>query len=440
MRRYVAFFGLLFFIHFGYAQSKFRFPKGITKDKISFEMINNLVIIPVKVNGVELTFLLDTGVNTTLIFSLSGIDSLALNNPKLISLRGLGDGESISAYSSTGNTIEVGKASDTNHKVNVVLDHTLNLSKRMGIPIHGILGYDFFEDFVVVTKYTSKKLIFYNPTNFNYKKCKKCVELPITFHNKKAYVPVTINQEKKEQLVLLDSGSSDAIWLFDHTDLLSDNPKNYFEDYLGSGLSGSVFGKRSKIKQVSLGDYTLKNTTVAFPDSIAFSRINLFDQRKGSIGGGILKRFTVILDYPSGKMIVKRNARFKDAFHYNMSGLTIEHKGVEVVKESGTVADEMLSIPDDRVSIPMSTIYKYLLVPKYVVAEVVKGSPADLAGVQKGDEITYLNGKKVYHYKLAELIEMFTSHEGKKITMILNRNGKIIKKKFYLKERIHHLE
>ncbi len=142
----------LFFSSQVFAQGKFVFPRGVVKDKIMFKKVNNLVIIPVKVNGVKLTFLLDTGVNTTIIFSLTGVDSLALNNPKRVKLRGLGTGESIVAYSSTGNTVEVGKAINRNQKVNVVLDHTLNLSKRMGIPIHGILGYDFFKDFVVIIK------------------------------------------------------------------------------------------------------------------------------------------------------------------------------------------------------------------------------------------------------------------------------------------------
>ncbi len=426
---------VLFFSVLGFSQSKFVFPTNVKKDKISFKMVHNLVVIPVKVNGVQLNFLLDTGVNTTIIFSLSGIDSLALNNPKRVNLRGLGTGESIVAYSSTGNTVEVGKAINRNQRVNVVFDHTLNLSKRMGIPIHGILGYDFFKDFVVITKYTSKKLIFYLPEFFNYKKCRKCVELPLTFHNNKPYIPVRINDEA-EKLFLLDSGSSDALWLFETGNLISENPKNYFEDYLGSGLSGSIFGKRSKINSVSLGKFSFHRSTVAFPDSIAFKNIDLFVNRKGSIGGEILKRFTVTIDYPSQKIVLRKNAHYKNKFHYNMSGLTVEHKGVEVVKEEKKVLLEKLSIPEDAVSIPMNTVYNYFLVPKYIVAEVTEDSPAYLAGIKKGDEIITLNGKKVYHFKLAELIEMFSSVEGKKITMKIRRGNKTFKKKFYLKERI----
>ncbi len=431
---------LVFFIYFstqlGYSQGKFRFPKGVSKDKISFEMINNLVIIPVKVNGVSLTFLLDTGVSTTLIFSLTGIDSLTLNKPKIIKLRGFGTGTGIKAYSSIGNRLEVGQAKDYNHTINIVINSNLNLSKRMGIPIHGILGYDFFKDFIVVTKYHSKKIYFYKPESFTYKKCKKCVELPLTFYKNKPYLPIKINDDKTEKLVLLDSGSSDAVWLLEESGLLSESPKNYFEDYLGSGLSGSIYGKRSKIKSIKLGSYTLQNSTVAYPDTLAFQSIRLFDRRLGTLGSEILKRFTVTIDYANRKIRLKKNAYFKNPFHYNMSGLIIAHEGVEVVKEEKNLGNEDLTIPDDAVSIPITTVINYFLVPKFIVAEVTKDSPADVVGIKKGDEIVSINGKKAYLYKLAQLIEMFSSKEGKKITMTIKRNGITYRKKFYLKERI----
>jgi hypothetical protein len=44
--------------------------KEVNKVKIPFQLINNLVFIPINVNGVELTFLLDSGVKETILFSL----------------------------------------------------------------------------------------------------------------------------------------------------------------------------------------------------------------------------------------------------------------------------------------------------------------------------------------------------------------------------------
>jgi hypothetical protein len=42
--------------------------------KIRFELINNLIIIPVEINGVELTFILDSGVSKPILFNLSQSD------------------------------------------------------------------------------------------------------------------------------------------------------------------------------------------------------------------------------------------------------------------------------------------------------------------------------------------------------------------------------
>jgi hypothetical protein len=52
--------------------------KEVNKVKIPFQLINNLVFIPINVNGVELTFLLDSGVKETILFSLEEKMKLAL--------------------------------------------------------------------------------------------------------------------------------------------------------------------------------------------------------------------------------------------------------------------------------------------------------------------------------------------------------------------------
>jgi C-terminal processing protease CtpA/Prc len=45
-----------------------------------------------------------------------------------------------------------------------------------------------------------------------------------------------------------------------------------------------------------------------------------------------------------------------------------------------------------------------------------------------------VNGKSTHNYKLPEIIGLFASKSGKKITLKIKRNGAFYKKKFYLKE------
>ena len=420
------------------SQSNFKFPEGLEKDKISFKLINNLVVIPVEVNGAELTFLLDTGVSSTIMFSLSTIDSLELNNTSLVRLRGLGEGGSIEALKSESNIFKIGKIKDENHTVFVIFDESLNLSSRMGIPIHGIIGYEFFKELVVKTNYTKKKLSYFKPEAYVDHFSKKHKKFPLIFHTKKPYINVltSLNGTFVESTLLIDSGSSDAIWLFDDFNQF-DNPDNkYFDDFLGEGLSGSIFGKRSKLNSLKIGVFELNNVKVAYPDEGAFKNIVLFEERDGSIGGDILKRFTVIYDYPSKKVTLIKNNKFKSPFYYNMSGLSMKHEGVTLVteKKSRNKIKSDHSNNTSSLKIISDVVYNYYLAPRFVVSEIQKDSPSAIAGVKKGDEMISLNGKAAFKYNLSDINALFTSKAGKKIILTIIRGEKEYRFKFYLRE------
>jgi hypothetical protein len=401
---------------------------------MAFKLINNLVVIPVEVNGTKLTFLLDTGVSSTIMFSLSEIDSLELNDTKSIRLRGLGEGGSIPALKSNNNRIKIGGVTDIDHTVFVVFDKSLSLSKRMGIPVHGIIGYDFFKNLIVKTNYNTRKLSFYKPETYIEKECKKCEIFDLTFHNKKPYLNVTNIYENKTDIytLLIDSGSSDAIWLFDNS-ILEKNLKNkWFDDFLGQGLSGDIFGKRSKIPKMRIGNFEMTNIKVAFPSKESIENIKLFEERDGSIGGELLNKFTIIMNYPSKKITLKKNNKFKDPFHYNMSGLSIKHDGVVLVKNKRDSFKNRSNDIDGATSITVSSTYDFFLVPKYVVSEIRKESPSYLVGIKEGDEILSVNGTQTHHYNLQEIIGFFSSKAGKKITLKIKRNNVILRKKFIL--------
>jgi len=420
----------------GYSQGGFSLPSTLEKDKIYFKLINNLVVIPVEVNGTTLTFLLDTGVSSTIMFSLSEVDSLKLNNAETVRLRGLGEGGSISALKSKNNKLKIGKAVDNDHTVYVIFDKSLNLSTRMGIPIHGIIGYEFFKNMVVKTNYISERLIFYAPETYQPKKCKKCKVFNLKFQNKKAYIniDVTTSNLTKEVTLLIDSGSSDAIWIFDDKDFINTTLIKSFDDFLGQGLSGGIFGKRSKLSKIGIGNFELKNVKVAFPDKESMENIKFFDERDGSVGGDILKRFTTIYDFPNKTISLKKNGYFKASFHYNMSGLTLKHDGVVLVKDKSFNNNSEKTDTSSATNISLSEVFDFYLAPRFIVSEIREGSPAALVGVFKGDEILSVNGKETHRYKLNDLIGLFSSKAGKKISLRLKRNGIVFKKRFYLKE------
>lgn len=48
----------------------FILPEGKESEKIRFELVNNLMVVPVEINGAELKFVLDTGVSSPILFNL----------------------------------------------------------------------------------------------------------------------------------------------------------------------------------------------------------------------------------------------------------------------------------------------------------------------------------------------------------------------------------
>ena len=135
--------------------------------KIPFELINNLVIVPLEVNGASLNFILDSGVSKPILFNLADQDSIELKNVSKITIRGLGDGEPVEALRSMGNTFGVGSLKNFNQELYVVLDKDMNFSPTLGFPVHGIIGYDLFRDFVVEINYNRKFLRFHDPDTYH---------------------------------------------------------------------------------------------------------------------------------------------------------------------------------------------------------------------------------------------------------------------------------
>ena len=434
--RSLVFFCFVFFGKFSFAQNGFNLVHT-ERSKIDFQLIDNLIIIPVEVNGVSLSFLLDSGVSRPILFNIvNSADFLKLKNVKRIQLRGLGDGSSVEALKSTKNKFKIGSAININQDVFVISDEAINFSSRLGVEVHGIIGYDILKDFIVEINYGSKFIRLNNPKTFKYKNCKKCETRPLTLFENKPFVDVTVEVNKKiiPVKLLMDSGGSDALWLFENDSLgLVPENDNYFIDFFGRGLSGSVHGKKSKVSKFSINDYHLNNVNVAYPDSAAISFARSFKQRSGSMGGDLLRRFNIILDYKNAKVTFKRNKHFKDPFEYNKSGIIIEQDGVRIVNELENRSHYKFNDTQESSAIfPVIAAYKFKLKPAFKIVELRPDSPAERAGLKLGDVILSINNKNADHLKMQEVNSFFRDKHGKQITLKIDRGGVIMTFSFRL--------
>lgn len=435
MRRKMLFLLLLLSGCFIYGQGGFMIKNDRKRTRIRFELVNNLIIIPVKLNGLELSFLLDTGVNTTLLLDLESQDSLELRNAEKIQLRGLGGLELIDAYKSSGNVMEIGKLKNDKLDVYVIYDEEINFSPRLGVAVNGIIGSEFFKDFVVEINYSRKFLRVHDPSRFN-KKLRKYERLPLHFYRNKPYLfsEIEVEQKAYEVMLLLDNGLSDAVWIFPQS-LDLKVPENSFYDHLGLGLLGDVTGRRGRIESMYLGKTVLTGVAAAFPDSSSIQGLNMFTERNGSIGGEVLKRFNLVMEYRNSYMYLKKNKYFGQPFNYNMSGIVLEHGGFMLVESYETVVKPVSPANEGKEVFKTPLVYKkFSLQPSFRIVRLRENSPGSLIGLQVGDILVEINGKKAYHYNLEELTHILSSEEGKSIKIEVEREGVIKAFEFRLKK------
>lgn len=410
------------------AQGQF-FLKDKVSEKIDFEFAANLIIIPIEINGVELSFVLDTGVSKPILFNLTANDSLDLRNTKTFYLHGLGADGKIEALKSSYNRFRIGNAVGSNQDLYVVFDTDINFTPRLGVVVHGIIGYDVFKDFVVEINYSSKYIRLHKPEFFKPKKSKRWQSIPVEIHKNKPYLDgeITLGADSKDVKLLMDTGSSDALWLFeDKIKGIVPNDSLFFRDYLGKGLSGSVYGQRSKIKGFRLADFNLKNVNVAYPDSVSVDANRIYKERDGSLGGDVLKRFNLYVDYTNRKLHFKKNHYYKKPFTYNNSGIVLEHNGTMFVKEHIKVPKtDGYSLNDEMnsVKIDLSFSHRMLLKPMYRIVELRKSSNAYASGLRVGDILLSINGKEVYDLKLNQINEILHGKTGRPIKLKIERNG-----------------
>lgn len=377
---------------------------------LKFKLINNLIIIPVKINNSDtLHFILDSGVQNMLITELGVGDKLQVDYIKEIELSGLGAGEKLMAYASPNNNFNISGIIGHHQDLLILKEDVFHLSARFGMRIHGIMGYGIFADFVVKVNYESKTITFYNKKKYKYKPRKKDINIPIEIINLKPYIWAEIQQNSvilgdNDSIqtntrdtttipikLLVDTGGGHAIWLDVSSDERLQIPLKKKEAYLGRGMRGDIKGYLGRSSKLILKNIELENVTTAFPDSSSIATVKGQGDRNGSLGSEVLRRFHVIFDYSKNRMILRPNRNFKAKFNYNMAGIE-------------------LSTP-----VPETAIY--------LISNIEKDSPISKLNVKINDQIVAINGIGVNKFTIHQIYELFRSKEGRKIELRLRRGG-----------------
>jgi hypothetical protein len=377
-----------------HAQRFFQFDSPrINRVTIPFEFHRNLIIIQVYVNQKgPYNFMLDTGISLSLIVDPALRDTLQITQGRVVKVVGAGEEEGLEALITSGLEMSFPGVTGKNITAAVLSEDVLFLSNYVGIPVHGILGYDLMSSFVVEINYVEQYLVFHDPEKFKPKR--KDRPIPITLEFQKPYVMAkgALNDSTTVPLKLvIDTGAGHglSLELGSHPAILL--PSQTLQAQLGRGLSGAINGHLGRIKHLTLNSYQLKNVITSYPEHEHVQAKLEQVKRNGNLGNEVLKRFRVIFDYRQSRLILRPNRYYREPFEHDMVGVHLITEGRD---------------------------YR-----RYVIYRVEPGSPADEAGLLPNDEIVSINFTPVTNMPITQIDKLFRSRDNQSLFLRINRQG-----------------
>lgn len=385
------------------AEGQYFFPAHNKKQvSIPFKLIRGLVVVKMKINNQgPYNFILDTGVGVMIITDPALLDSIPLQMRRTTLLRGLDGKTAYTAVLTPALHIDMPGFETYGVGAAIFTEDHFGLSNFVGMPIHGLLGYEFFKQMAVKLNFNDSTLTAYLPGRLRH--LGKYTALPVTIEHNKPYVVAPVHfcdSSVHSCKFIADLGSGNALMFNDF------QSRNWplaqsIQGNLGCGLTGLIEGKIGRINAIELGKYRLRSVLSCFPDTVPLLRSNEYD---GNLGIDVLKKFTVIFDYPGGKIYLKSRYNFKEPFERDMSGLEYYAAGNDL---------------------------KHVL-----ISRVEPGSPADEARLRTGDELTAINFKPVAQMSLDEIETLFRSRDGRSLLLEVYNNHKYENVVITLKRRI----
>jgi len=382
----------------------FDFSVNRKKITIPFHQVRDLVIIKLMINDKgPFNFIMDTGVGMMIITDPQLLDSLNLVRRRLINLRGLGEGEGYEAYVSPALKINIPGLTSYNVQAAILKKDNFGISNYAGMPIHGLLGYEFFSNLAVKINFGDSTLTVYRPKDA--KLFGKGEKIPISIEDHKPFFETSAclaNGCTKKIKLVIDLGAGHPLSLENMTNRF-DLPEKAILANLGMGFNGPIDGYMCRIGEIQLGKYKIKNPISCFPKDDSICR-HEYVKRDGNMGMGLLKKFIVVFDYADSVMYLKPGRNFDQPFEHDMSGLQYYADG------------------DD---------YK-----RIIISQVEPGSAGDKVGLEKDDEILSINLKPIAKMSLEEIDGIFKSQNNRSLLLEVAHDKKSDMVMLTLKRRI----
>ena len=337
--------------------------------------------VDVKIGSRDLSFIVDTGADSELIDAAVAKQlGLSVENPQTVPQPG---GPVSMGKVSRGRLSLGALAADVPQLLAVPL---ASLTHVVGRPLDGLIGHTLLRRYVVEIDYAAGTISFFDPATAH----PRGAEIPLEISDIDAYVTVQLIQGGNvvPAKLELDTGSFDALGLSDRfvqANKLTANKPTI--DVPGVAIGGDTSGYRLRLDRMRLGPFELANVPMGA------TRARPTDEPipyAGTLGAEVLRRFTVVLDYPHKRMFLAPRASMSSELAVDCGGL--------VVRALGDHLEQL------------------------AVHAVLPRSPAERAGLQVGDVLVAVNGAPVDGRALERLFEMLY-RPGQKLAFRVARNG-----------------
>ena len=352
------------------------FPPDQSSVEVGVTVFNNVVYVPVAVNGSEpLWFALDTGAPEVSAVSSARADRLGLTTGEALTIRG-SQPRKMPVRELEGVGLSV--AGMDAHGLRVIAMPLERLEPYWGHPMDGILGGNFLRHVVTCIDYGGQRVRFVAPSAIDESEWADAV--PLEIENNTLFISAAVTAGDGGAAgfgrFLIDTGVRQSFvnTPFVRRHRLIERSGPVVETVTGFGISGLAVGLLGRLGSISLGDHTLTGPIVQLcTEDSGIAASSAFD---GILGADILSRFWVCIDYGGKRLLVESTPASARPFLADASGL-------------------VLQLSDDG-STP------------YAVAFVVEGSPAAAAGVQVGDGLVEVNQRPAKDFSLESLKAVLT--------------------------------
>ncbi len=409
MTRFLLFFGCLFaFSGPIRAQTGFTIVRGGKEVEIPFEYVNNFIILTVNFNGyLPLKFIFDTGAEHTILTKREISDLLHVPYEHEFRVTGSDLKTPLVAYLARRIRFEIPeKVSAPSEDILVLQDDYFSFEEYAGVDVHGILSAVMFSKYLIKINYERRMITLYDRETYKYRES-DFTPVPLEVFRNKLYLNTQLEvvpDSTAKVKLLIDTGAGLSMLLFTDTHPLVHPPARVLPSNIGMGLGGYIEGFTGRVHSVALGEFTQQGVVTYFQSLDTTLNLEYLNHRNGLVGNVILSHFLVVLDYQEGTMWLKPNRMYREAFIYDRSGLSIV--------ASGSKFNE------------------------FVVQNVLPNSPAEEAGILRDDRIVSIRRTPSGFYSLSDIQFILKKKPGKKIRIVVKRDGKRLKKTIVLRELI----